>query len=216
LLFKHKPSRTFLDEVEWSLPNKIVISQPWKKMSSRSKAWLVAATIGAVEASKDQLGLCRWNYMIRSVNQRIRNNVRSAAQANRFSSSSTTALASCKDCDKAKQAEESLRTVISGDLCRIGLRRKPRRATKATQPWNPIGRIPVAHVFISGFLRRQSRGIVGLSGYLGNYGEAHRVTQTVAIEDNPDLNPELDPLLPRQPKEWLLFSSDKVLFFYEK
>uniref|UniRef100_M4EGS9 Wound-responsive family protein n=1 Tax=Brassica campestris TaxID=3711 RepID=M4EGS9_BRACM len=81
-------------------------------MSSRSKAWLVAATIGAVEASKDQLGLCRWNYMIRSVNQRIRNNVRSAAQANRFSSSSTTALASCKDCDKAKQAEESLRTVM--------------------------------------------------------------------------------------------------------
>uniref|UniRef100_A0A0D3CS23 Uncharacterized protein n=1 Tax=Brassica oleracea var. oleracea TaxID=109376 RepID=A0A0D3CS23_BRAOL len=70
------------------------------------------ATIGAVEASKDQLGLCRWNYMIRFVNQRIRNNVRSAAQANRFSSSSTIPLASCKDCDKAKQAEESLRTVM--------------------------------------------------------------------------------------------------------
>ncbi|KAH0856711.1 hypothetical protein HID58_084972 [Brassica napus] len=81
-------------------------------MSSRSKAWLVAATIGAVEASKDQLGLCRWNYMIRSVNQRIRNNVRSAAQANMFSSSSTIPLASCKDGDKAKQAEESLRTVM--------------------------------------------------------------------------------------------------------
>ena len=72
----------------------------------------MAATIGAVEASKDQLGLCRWNYMIRFVNQRIRNNVRSAAQANRFSSSSTIPLASCKDCDKAKQAEESLRTVM--------------------------------------------------------------------------------------------------------
>ncbi|KAL0661841.1 hypothetical protein Bca4012_098678 [Brassica carinata] len=81
-------------------------------MSSRSKAWLVAATIGAVEASKDQLGLCRWNYLIRSVNQRIRNNVGSAAQANRFSSSSTAAVASCKDGDKAKQAEESLRTVM--------------------------------------------------------------------------------------------------------
>ncbi|KAF2532219.1 hypothetical protein F2Q70_00030842 [Brassica cretica] len=85
-------------------------------MSSRSKAWLVAATIGAVEASKDQLGLCRWNYMIRSVNQRIRNNVRSAAQANRFSSSSTILLASYKlnpwAYHKAKQAEESLRTVM--------------------------------------------------------------------------------------------------------
>ncbi|KAL0661845.1 hypothetical protein Bca4012_098682 [Brassica carinata] len=81
-------------------------------MSSRSKAWLVAATIGAVEASKDQLGLCRWNYMIRSVNQRIRNNVRSATQANRFSSSSTTVVASGKDGDTAKKAEESLRTVM--------------------------------------------------------------------------------------------------------
>ncbi|KAF8105388.1 hypothetical protein N665_0158s0070 [Sinapis alba] len=82
-------------------------------MSSRSKAWLVAATIGAVEASKDQLGLCRWNYMIRSVNQRIRNNVRSATQANMFSSSSSaTAVTAGKDGDKAKQAEESLRTVM--------------------------------------------------------------------------------------------------------
>ncbi|XP_010461165.1 PREDICTED: uncharacterized protein LOC104741929 [Camelina sativa] len=84
-------------------------------MGSTSKAWLVAASIGAVEASKDQLGLCRWNYLIRSVNQRIKNNVRSASQANRFSSSSTTTtvvVASVKDDVKAKQAEESLRTVM--------------------------------------------------------------------------------------------------------
>ncbi|EOA38702.1 hypothetical protein CARUB_v10010753mg [Capsella rubella] len=85
-------------------------------MGSRSKAWLVAASIGALEASKDQLGMCRWNYLIRSVNQRIKNNVRSASQANRFSSSSTTtaaAVASVKDDNnKAKQAEESLRTVM--------------------------------------------------------------------------------------------------------
>ncbi|EOA37236.1 hypothetical protein CARUB_v10010758mg [Capsella rubella] len=84
-------------------------------MSSRSKAWLVAASIGALEASKDQLGMCRWNYLIRSVNQRIKNNVRSASQANRFSSSSTTttvAVASVNGDNKAKQAEESLRTVM--------------------------------------------------------------------------------------------------------
>ncbi|XP_019094201.1 PREDICTED: uncharacterized protein LOC109129828 [Camelina sativa] len=80
-------------------------------MSSTSKAWLVAASIGALEASKDQLGICRWNYLIRSVNQRIKNNVRSASQANRFSSSSATAAASVND-HKAKQAEESLRTVM--------------------------------------------------------------------------------------------------------
>ncbi|ESQ33458.1 hypothetical protein EUTSA_v10009208mg [Eutrema salsugineum] len=82
-------------------------------MGSRSKAWLVATSIGAVEASKDQLGLCRWNYVIRSVNQRIWNNVRSASQAKRFSSSSSsTVVASGKDVEKAKQAEESLRTVM--------------------------------------------------------------------------------------------------------
>ncbi|CAH2035145.1 unnamed protein product [Thlaspi arvense] len=80
-------------------------------MSSTTKAWLVAASIGAVEASKDQLGLCRWNYVLRSVNQRIWSNVRSASQAKRFSSSSSTAFGSGKDV-KAKQAEESLRTVM--------------------------------------------------------------------------------------------------------
>ncbi|WZZ65077.1 hypothetical protein YC2023_076447 [Brassica napus] len=94
-------------------------------MSSRSKAWLVAATIGAVEASKDQLGLCRWNYMIRSVNQRIRNNVRSATQANRFSSSSTTVVASGKDGDKAKKAEESLRTIMSMVTRRLEITARP-------------------------------------------------------------------------------------------
>ncbi|KAL1222170.1 hypothetical protein V5N11_011049 [Cardamine amara subsp. amara] len=82
-------------------------------MSSASKTWLVAATIGALEASKDQLGICRWNYLLRSVNQRFRNNVRSSSQANKFSSSTTTAVAtaSVKN-EKAKQAEESLRTVM--------------------------------------------------------------------------------------------------------
>ncbi|CAA7059249.1 unnamed protein product [Microthlaspi erraticum] len=74
-------------------------------MSSTSRSWLAAASIEAVEASKDQLGVCRWNYLIRSVNQRIRNNVRCAShQSNRFFSSSTD--------EKAKQAEESLRTVM--------------------------------------------------------------------------------------------------------
>ncbi|CAH2035141.1 unnamed protein product [Thlaspi arvense] len=83
-------------------------------MSSTRKAWLVAASIGVVEASKDQLGLCRWNYVLRSVNQRIRNNMRSASQANRFSSSTSSTViggGSGKD-EKATQAEESLRTVM--------------------------------------------------------------------------------------------------------
>ena len=43
-------------------------------------------------------------------------------------------------------------------------------ANQEEQPWNPIGRILAAHVIISGFLRRLSRCIVGLGGYMGNYG----------------------------------------------
>ncbi|VYS62186.1 unnamed protein product [Arabidopsis thaliana] len=82
-------------------------------MSSTSKAWTVAVSIGAVEALKDQLGLCRWNYILRSVNQHLRNNVRSVSQGKRFSSSSVSAVVtSSGESEKAKKAEESLRTVM--------------------------------------------------------------------------------------------------------
>lgn len=45
-------------------------------MNATRKAWIVAATIGAVEALKDQ-GICRWNYTIRSIQQYANNNIRS-------------------------------------------------------------------------------------------------------------------------------------------
>uniref|UniRef100_A0A6N2MHY0 Wound-responsive family protein n=1 Tax=Salix viminalis TaxID=40686 RepID=A0A6N2MHY0_SALVM len=41
-----------------------------------SKAWIVAASIGAVEALKDQ-GICRWNYTIRLLQQHAKSNIRS-------------------------------------------------------------------------------------------------------------------------------------------
>ncbi|CAN1220501.1 hypothetical protein LINPERPRIM_LOCUS1922 [Linum perenne] len=49
-------------------------------MSSASKAWGVAASIGAVEALKDQLGFCRWNHLIRSAQQYARNNGRAISR----------------------------------------------------------------------------------------------------------------------------------------
>ncbi|CAN8246650.1 unnamed protein product [Cochlearia groenlandica] len=82
-------------------------------MSSTSKAWTVAVSIGAVEALKDQLGLCRWNYILRSVNQRLRNNVRSVSQKKNISpSASFTAVNSSVKSENAKSSEESLRTVM--------------------------------------------------------------------------------------------------------
>ncbi|XP_059283314.1 uncharacterized protein LOC132618462 [Lycium barbarum] len=76
-------------------------------MSSSRRAWIVAASVGAVEALKDQVGLCRWNYPLRSLAQHTKNNIRSYSQAKKLSSSSLIARS-----DKAKQSEESLRTVM--------------------------------------------------------------------------------------------------------
>ncbi|XP_060189450.1 uncharacterized protein LOC132618404 [Lycium barbarum] len=76
-------------------------------MSSSRRAWIVAASVGAVEALKDQVGLCRWNYPLRSLAQHTKNNLRSYSQAKKLSSSSLIARS-----DKAKQSEESLRTVM--------------------------------------------------------------------------------------------------------
>ncbi|KAB5524435.1 hypothetical protein DKX38_022193 [Salix brachista] len=80
-------------------------------MSSASKALLVAAAIGGVEALKDQ-GFCRWNYTLRSLHQHAKNHVRSVSQAKKLSSSSSAMISNIFNEEKAKQAEESLRKVM--------------------------------------------------------------------------------------------------------
>lgn len=83
-------------------------------MSSTKGGWVVAASIAAVEALKDQAGFCRWNYVMRSVQQHAKNNFRSFSQAKNLSSSSSAMVSSkLKDTDqKMKQSEESLRKVM--------------------------------------------------------------------------------------------------------
>ncbi|XP_022952158.1 uncharacterized protein LOC111454919 [Cucurbita moschata] len=76
-------------------------------MSSSRRAWVVAASVGVVEALKDQ-GVCRWNHAIKSVQQYAKNHVRSVSQAKKLSSPSTAAVSD----QKWKQSEESLRTVM--------------------------------------------------------------------------------------------------------
>lgn len=81
-------------------------------MSSR-KAWMVAASIGAVEALKDQLGFCRWNYGLRSLHGQAKATLISY---NHNRSTTTTAASVPQACSsgraKVKKAEESFDRVM--------------------------------------------------------------------------------------------------------
>ena len=82
--------------------------------ASTSRAWSVAAaaSVGVVESLKDQLGICRWNHVIRSAQQHAKNHVRSFSQAKNLPSYSSAVVAGKFNEEKAKQSEESLRTVM--------------------------------------------------------------------------------------------------------
>ncbi|XP_047950311.1 uncharacterized protein LOC125196013 [Salvia hispanica] len=68
-----------------------------------SSTRLVAASIGAVEALKDQ-GFCRWNYAFRLLQQQANSNLRSYINK--------PTRVSAQQREKLKQSEESLRTVM--------------------------------------------------------------------------------------------------------
>ena len=74
------------------------------------KAWIVAATIGVVEALKDQ-GICRWNYTIRSLHQHVKNNIRSFTQTKMISSSSAAISDKLRE-EKRRKKEENMRKVM--------------------------------------------------------------------------------------------------------
>ncbi|KAK1280416.1 hypothetical protein QJS04_geneDACA003198 [Acorus gramineus] len=83
-------------------------------MSSTSRAWVTAVSLGTVEALKDQ-GLCRWNYAFRSLQQHAKNNIRSYYQATVSSSSSSSAdavMGRREGDEKMRRSEESLRKVM--------------------------------------------------------------------------------------------------------
>ncbi|XP_008812648.1 uncharacterized protein LOC103723501 [Phoenix dactylifera] len=82
-------------------------------MASASRAsWVVAASVGAVEALKDQGVLCRWNYAFRSLHQQSRRSMGSLSQAMRMSSSISADRRNKGEDERAKQSEESLRKVM--------------------------------------------------------------------------------------------------------
>ncbi|XP_047337018.1 uncharacterized protein LOC124940536 [Impatiens glandulifera] len=80
-------------------------------MSSLKRAWIAAAGVGVVEALKDQMGFCRWNYAIRSIHQHAKNNLGTFSQAKKLSSPATAVMRT-GDQERAKQSEESLRKVM--------------------------------------------------------------------------------------------------------
>ncbi|KAM7498194.1 hypothetical protein LguiA_022608 [Lonicera macranthoides] len=86
-------------------------------MSSTSKAWIVAASVGAVEALKDQ-GFCRWNYTLRTLHQHAKNNLSRRSSLSQYStknkkiSAHSSAMVVGSNNHKMKQSEESLRTVM--------------------------------------------------------------------------------------------------------
>ena len=99
-------SHTTLNWIHFQKP-KFKKSLNLTNMNSACKAWIVASSIAAVETLKDQ-GVCRWNFVIRSMQQHAKNNIRSYYQAKKLSAQSSSAISNTIKRSK----EDSIRKVM--------------------------------------------------------------------------------------------------------
>ncbi|XP_020577351.1 uncharacterized protein LOC110022645 [Phalaenopsis equestris] len=86
-------------------------------MAPASRAsWIVAASISAVETLKDQAGLCRWNYAMRSLHQKATKEMGSFSQTRKTPSSSSSLMVGSRGlvskAEQTKRAEDSFRKVM--------------------------------------------------------------------------------------------------------
>ncbi|KAK8507383.1 hypothetical protein V6N13_141403 [Hibiscus sabdariffa] len=81
-------------------------------MSAPKKAWIVAASIYAVEALKDQ-GICRWNYTLRLAKNNLNRSMSSLRSEARSEVPPATARAmSGKMREEMKKSEKSMKKVM--------------------------------------------------------------------------------------------------------
>ncbi|KAK7324747.1 hypothetical protein VNO77_28559 [Canavalia gladiata] len=79
-------------------------------MCANRGALVVATTVGVMETLKDQ-GHCKMNNTMKSIAQYAKNQIGSATQAKKLSTSSSAVPKKLRD-EKSKKAEESLRIIM--------------------------------------------------------------------------------------------------------